>query len=75
MGEAYAGKFDPIFPDLAKKYGVVFYPFFLDGVATHADLQLSDGMHPNAKGVAVMVKRFLPYAERLIDRIKTVAEN
>lgn len=37
MGEAYAGKFDPIFPDLAKKYGVVFYPFFLDGVATHAD--------------------------------------
>lgn len=73
MGEAYAGQFDPIFPELAKKYGVVFYPFFLDGVATHAGLQLSDGMHPNAKGVAVMVKRFLPYAERLIDDIKTVA--
>ena len=75
MGEDYARNFDPIFPDLAKKYDLVLYPFFLDGVATHADLQLSDGMHPNGKGVAVMTSRFLPYAERLIDRIKAAAQN
>jgi len=75
MGQAYAGKFDPIFPELARKYDVVYYPFFLDGVATHADLQLSDGIHPNEKGAAIMAKRFMPYAERLIERIKAVAEN
>ena len=75
MGEDYGRKFDAIFPEMAKKYGLVFYPFFLDGVATHADRQLSDGMHPNAKGTAVMVERFLPYAERLIDRIKGTTHN
>ena len=68
-------EFDAIFPDLAKKYELVFYPFFLDGVATHAELQLSDGMHPNAKGVAVMVERFLPYAERLVDGIESAGGN
>lgn len=71
MGEAYASKFDPIFRDLAKKYDVVFYPFLLDGVATHAKLQLSDGIHPNPKGVSVIVQRVLPYAERLIKEVHT----
>ena len=63
MGDDYAAKFNPIYPDLAEKYGVPLYPFFLDGVATHADLQLADGMHPNPQGVEEMVKRFLPLIE------------
>ena len=75
MGEDYARRFNSIFPEMAKKYDLVFYPFFLDGVATHADLQLPDGIHPNGKGAAVMAKRFLPYAERLIDRIRAAAQN
>ncbi len=75
MGQDYTRTFDAIFPDLAKRYGLVFYPFFLDGVATHPDRQLSDGMHPNADGTAVMAKRFLPYAERLIDRIEGAKQN
>lgn len=75
MGEAYQTKFDAIFKELATENDVVFYPFFLDGVATHADLQLADGMHPNTKGVAVMVKRFLPYVERLLDGAKASAQN
>lgn len=70
MGQAYSDAFDPIFPELAKKYDLVYYPFFLDGVATHAGLQLGDGMHPNAKGTEVMTGRFLPYAEKLLDRIE-----
>jgi acyl-CoA thioesterase-1 len=39
---------------------VPLYPFFLDGVAAHPDLQLQDGMHPTVQGVAVMVKNMLP---------------
>lgn len=60
MGPDYAAAFNPVFPDLAKKYSLPFYRFFLDGVAAHPDLQLSDGMHPDPAGVAVMVKGFLP---------------
>lgn len=60
MGPDYAGKFNPIYKRLADKYQLTLYPFFLDGVAAQADLQLSDGMHPNAKGVDVMVERILP---------------
>ncbi|TPW27000.1 arylesterase [Pararhizobium mangrovi] len=70
MGEAYTKTFDAIFDGLAKKYDLVFYPFFLDGVATHPDRQLSDGLHPNDKGTSIMAERFLPYAEKLIDEVR-----
>ncbi len=64
MGKDYAAKFNPIYPKLAQKYGVPLYPFFLDGVATHKDLLLKDGMHPNEKGVATMVEKFAPLIEK-----------
>ncbi len=73
MGKAYAEKFNPIYPRLAKKYGVPLYPFFLDGVATHKDLLLDDGMHPNDKGVAVMVSKFLPVAEKSLKALPAAA--
>jgi len=40
---------------------VYFYPFFLDGVATDPALNQDDGLHPNAKGVAIITKRMLPF--------------
>ena len=64
-GEAYTKAFDAIYPRLAQKHGVPLYPFFLDGVQGEAALNLSDGMHPNAKGVRVMVDRILPAVEAL----------
>jgi acyl-CoA thioesterase-1 len=66
LGGAYTSAFNVIYPDLAKQYDLPLYPFFLDGVAGHPDLQLSDGMHPTAKGVAVMVKGALPTIEKAI---------
>lgn len=66
MGADYGKAFNTIYPELAEKYGLVFYPFFLDGVATNDKLTLEDGMHPNPQGVAVMVKRILPKVEALI---------
>lgn len=70
MGGDYAEKFNPIYQRLADKYGVPLYPFFLDGVATISSLQLSDGMHPNAKGVAVMVERTVKPVESFLGDIK-----
>jgi acyl-CoA thioesterase-1 len=70
FGTSYANAFDAIFPDLAAKHGLILYPFFLDGVAFKPDLSLSDGLHPNADGVGVIVKNILPSVEMLIARVK-----
>lgn len=74
MGADYGKAFDAIYPQLAAKYGAVFYPFFLDGVAAEKKLTLDDGMHPNAEGVAIMVKRILPKVEALIAKTGTTAQ-
>lgn len=70
MGPDYAAKFDAIYPALAAAYPVVFYPFFLEGVAADAKLNQADGMHPNAAGVDTIVERILPQVEELIARAR-----
>ena len=65
-GDNYAESFDAIFPALAKEHGLVFYPFFLEGVVLNAKLNQDDGMHPNAKGVAEIVRQIIPSVEELI---------
>ena len=60
MGKAYRAEFDAVYPAIARRYGVPLYPFFLRGVAGNRTLQLPDGMHPNARGVAVMVRGIVP---------------
>jgi acyl-CoA thioesterase-1 len=70
MGADYGRAFDAIFPDLAAAHDVVFYPFFLDGVAAERVLNQSDGMHPTAAGIDAIVERILPKAEELIARVK-----
>jgi acyl-CoA thioesterase-1 len=65
-GPDYQREFDAIYPDLAAKYGVPLYPFFLDGVALDPQLNQPDGLHPNTKGVRIVVDRIAPYVERLI---------
>jgi acyl-CoA thioesterase-1 len=68
LGEDYTRAFDGLFPQLASTHGVLFYPFFLDGVAADARLNQRDGIHPNAEGVDVIVARILPKVEELIGR-------
>jgi acyl-CoA thioesterase-1 len=66
LGEDYVVEFDAVFPRLAEKYGVAFYPFFLEGVALDPSLNQDDGIHPNAAGVAVVVERIVPVLEPLL---------
>ncbi|CDX25947.1 multifunctional acyl-CoA thioesterase I and protease I and lysophospholipase L1 [Mesorhizobium sp. ORS 3324] len=66
LGADYQNTFDAIYPRLAAKYDAPLYPFFLDGVAGHPDLQLEDGLHPNPKGVDVMVERILPTVRKAV---------
>ncbi len=71
LGAEYGQAFEKLFSDLAAKYDVVFYPFFLDGIAAQAKFALRDGVHPNADGVIGIVTGILPKAEELIARVKT----
>lgn len=63
MGESYAVPFNAIYPELAASHGIALYPFFMDGVITKPELKLSDGLHPNGKGVALIVAGILPIIE------------
>jgi acyl-CoA thioesterase-1 len=69
LGADYAAAFEPIYPDLAAKYGALLYPFFLDGVAGNLSLLQADGLHPNAAGVSIIVERILPKVEELIAHV------
>jgi acyl-CoA thioesterase I len=71
MGADYAKDFDAIYPDLAAAHALIFYPFFLDGVAAERGLNQADGLHPTAAGVDVIVARLLPKAEELVARART----
>ena len=67
LGRDYGDAFDALFPALAEKHEVAFYPFLLDGVAADPALNLSDGMHPNAEGVKVIADRMAPHLEALVN--------
>ncbi len=66
LGPEYEQAFNDAYPALAKRYGALLYPFFLDGVALDPKLNQPDLIHPNARGVAVIVQRILPFVERLM---------
>jgi acyl-CoA thioesterase-1 len=60
LGPAYRAQFDTMYSRLARKYGVRLYPFFLEGVAGRRELLQADGMHPNPRGVAVIMRGIIP---------------
>ena len=70
FGADYAAAFHAVYERLAAKHGVAFYPFFLEGVAMEPALNQADGIHPNAAGVAEIVRRILPHVVALIARLK-----
>jgi acyl-CoA thioesterase I len=70
LGPDYAGQFDGMYQRLAEVHGAAVYPFFLEGVAARPDLNQADGMHPNGKGVELIVEKILPAVEALITAIK-----
>jgi acyl-CoA thioesterase-1 len=70
LGADYGQAFERIYPDLAAKYDVLLYPFFLDGVAADLKLTQHDGLHPNATGAGVIVQRIVPKVEDLIARVR-----
>jgi acyl-CoA thioesterase I len=69
LGPGYAQRFDAIYRDIARQHGLVFYPFFLEGVAGQRQLNLPDGLHPTAQGVEMIVQRMLPSVETFLKEL------
>ena len=68
LGPRYRSQFEAIYPRLARKHGVMLYPFFLEGVAGNRALFQADGLHPNARGVQILVRRMAPAVQRALRR-------
>lgn len=71
LGEHYYSSFDAIYPALAQQFEVPLYPFFLEGVAGKPELNIADGIHPNAAGVKIMVDGMLPLVRTELDQLRS----
>jgi acyl-CoA thioesterase-1 len=67
FGPDYVRQFDGLYKRLADKYQLPLYPFILDGVAQDPALNQADGLHPNPKGVDVVVAHLLPFVTKTLD--------
>ncbi|MCR4376759.1 MAG: arylesterase [Rhodospirillales bacterium] len=70
LGQDYGREFNALYPDLAQRYGALFDPFYLEGVAADPALNQPDGIHPNAQGVAIIVNRLKLKGIELLVRAK-----
>jgi acyl-CoA thioesterase-1 len=69
LGPDFAGRFNAIYPELAKTYGATLDPFILQGVIGNRALMLPDGVHPNAAGVTRIADRVAPVVEAAIGKL------
>jgi acyl-CoA thioesterase-1 len=66
LGRGYARDFDAVFAAAAKAHNVAFYPDLLAGVGRNRALNQSDGIHPNAKGVAIIARGLAPVVAKVL---------
>ena len=67
LGSEYGDRFGAVFAALGQRPGVLYDPFFLEGLVGHPEYAQADGIHPNSAGVTIEVKRLLPLILKLID--------
>lgn len=71
LGPFYVKQFDSIYPRLAKEFDLIFFPFFLEGVAMQSQLNIEDGIHPNGQGYKNIVDNIFPYVlEAIVENEK-----
>jgi len=69
-GPAYTVQFRQAFRDLAREYDVAFVPFYLEGVAGNPELNISDGIHPNAEGSVIVERTIWRALEPLLEQVR-----
>lgn len=68
-GEEYRQGFSQTYRALAEEFEVPFFPFLLKGVALNPELNLRDGIHPNAKGHQRIASHLKPVIEELLKEL------
>lgn len=71
LGSSYVSEFDAIYPRIANDFGLVFMPFFLQGVAMNPELNIADGIHPNNMGYTKITENIYPYVVEAIAKSKS----
>ena len=66
-GQDYQSSFNSIYPQLAEEHDIYLYPFLLEGVALNADLNQSDGKHPNKRGIALISKKIAENLKKILN--------
>ena len=66
VGGGYAREFNAVFSGLARTHGVPLYPNLIEGVARRPELNQPDGIHPNARGAAIIAARLAPVVARAL---------
>jgi acyl-CoA thioesterase-1 len=69
LGETYQAEFRAVFDRLGQRPGVIYDPFFLEGVAGDPTLNQADRIHPNPEGVHRVVARIAPRVTELLARV------
>lgn len=70
-GPEYGRAFRAVFDRLGRRPGLLYDPFFLDGIVLNGQLNQPDGLHPNAEGVRRNVVRLMPLVEKLLAQVRT----
>ncbi|HSZ91560.1 MAG TPA: arylesterase [Acetobacteraceae bacterium] len=70
LGPDYERAYRAVFDRLGQRPGLLYDPFFLQGVAEVPGLIQPDGLHPNAEGVRREVARLLPLVEKLLQEAR-----
>jgi acyl-CoA thioesterase-1 len=70
-GPEYATSFRRAFQDVARERRVLLIPFLLSGVAGNADLNQSDGIHPNPRGAAIVSDTVWSALKPVLDQMST----
>lgn len=66
-GPFYKEKFDQVYDELASKYSLDTIPFFMEYVINDPTAMQADGIHPNAKGVDIIISKMGPMILKIID--------
>ena len=56
LGKLYTSQFHEVFPEIARKNGLILMPFLLDGVAGRPERNQADGIHPNLVGERIVAE-------------------
>ena len=70
-GPEYGRAFRAVFDRLGRRAGLLYDPFFLDGIVLNPPLNQPDGIHPNAEGVRRNVARLMPLVEKLLAQVRS----